>query len=114
MLWHLLTPSPPSNPDGYHSCYVLAGLGSAQTKWHYLSSTDNSSTSTSSSSSQPTTTNQLTSGFEWEPEPIMEGEAQVYNEADRVEALDPVFVVPVGVAKRTRAFFERRGFRGDV
>lgn len=40
----------------------------------------------------------------------MEGEAQVYNEVDRVEVLDPVFVVPVGVAKRTRAFFEGRGF----
>lgn len=87
-----------SNPDGYHSCYVLAGLGSAQTKWHYVSST--------APSPYP-----LSAGFQWEPEPLSGEEmGQVYDESDRVDVLDPVFVIPVGVAARTRKWYEGKEF----
>jgi protein farnesyltransferase subunit beta len=48
-------------------------------------------------------------GYQWTPTPIVE-EGQVFDEVDRVEALDPVFVVPVGVADRTRSWFEGKGF----
>lgn len=93
----------PSTPDGYHSCYVLSGLGNAQTKWHFLSS----STDEGSNESR----GQLTAGFQWEPQPLpLSAEGQVYDEKDRVEVLDPVYVVPVGVAARTRRWYEGRAF----
>lgn len=52
---------------------------------------------------------QLMAGYQWAPERIVE-EGQVFDEVDRVEALDPVFVVPAGVAERTRKWFEIRRF----
>jgi protein farnesyltransferase subunit beta len=76
---------------------VLAGLGGAQTKWHFVPPTDSASTGA------------MMSGYQWVAEPLA-GAGQVYDEEDRVGALDPVFVVPVGVAARTRAYFESRGF----
>lgn len=78
---------------------MLAGLGSAQTKWHFHSSADGEHEG------------RLTAGYQWTPEPLVgEGEGQVCDEADRVGLLDPVFVVPVGVAERTRRFYEGRDF----
>lgn len=40
---------------------------------------------------------------------MVEEEKQVFNEQDRVELIHPVFVLPWGVAERTRRYFERRG-----
>lgn len=101
-----LRDKPGANSDGYHSCYVLAGLGSAQTKWHFYSLKDLSS---NDMSSEPQHAGQLMAGYQWAPEQIVE-EGQVFDEVDRVEALDPVFVVPAGVAERTRKWFEVRRF----
>jgi protein farnesyltransferase subunit beta len=57
------------------------------------------------------TPSQLTAGLQWEPEPLSGVEnGQVYDEKDRVVVLDPIFVVPVGVAARTRQWYEGRGF----
>jgi protein farnesyltransferase subunit beta len=54
---------------------------------------------------------QLTTGLQWEPEPLSGVQnGQVYDEKDRVAVLDPIFVVPVGVAARTRQWYEGRGF----
>ena len=36
---------------------------------------------------------------------------QIYDEGDRVGTVHPVFVVPEGVAERTRAYYESRGWR---
>jgi protein farnesyltransferase subunit beta len=81
--------------DGYHSCYVLAGLSSAQHKWHF----------TGTKSVQKSG---LIAPYQWYAEKYV-GEEQIYDEEDRVNVLHPVFVVPVGVAEQTRAYFESIG-----
>ena len=37
------------------------------------------------------------------------GQAQIYDEKDRVKTVHPVFVVPEGVAEATRAYFATKG-----
>jgi protein farnesyltransferase subunit beta len=39
----------------------------------------------------------------------MTGESQIYNELDRVGTLHPIFVIPEGVAEKTRAYFASKG-----
>jgi protein farnesyltransferase subunit beta len=80
--------------DAYHSCYVLAGLSSAQHLWTY---------NAPDSPKQP-----LSSAYNWSVSTAVPGE-QVFDEEDRVGPLHPVFVIPEGVAERVRAHFERPG-----
>jgi len=86
-----------SNSDSYHTCYVLAGLSSAQHKWHF---------NTSIPASQAVGT--LPSPYQWTVEPIHE-EDQIYDEKDRLGAVHPVFVIPEGIAEQTRAYFASKG-----
>ncbi|TAQ88026.1 hypothetical protein B7494_g3645 [Chlorociboria aeruginascens] len=83
--------------DAYHTCYVLAGLSSAQHKWHFNSPAINAESS-----------GILTSPYQWTVEPFI-GETQIYDEEDRVGVLHPVFVIPEGVAEETRAYFASKG-----
>jgi protein farnesyltransferase subunit beta len=76
---------------------VLAGLSSAQHKWHFTTAT----TEVDSSGT-------LLSAYQWQSEPIIE-ETQVYDEEDRVGTLHPVFVIPEGIAEKTREYFESKG-----
>jgi protein farnesyltransferase subunit beta len=50
----------------------------------------------------------LSSAYQWTSEAIAE-ESQIFDEADRVETLHPVFVIPEGVAETTRAYFASKG-----
>jgi protein farnesyltransferase subunit beta len=86
-----------SNSDAYHTCYVLAGLSSAQHKWHF-----------NTAATKEETTGILSSAYQWTSEPIIE-ESQIYDEEDRVGTLHPVFVIPEGSAEETRAYFASKG-----
>jgi protein farnesyltransferase subunit beta len=86
-----------SNSDAYHTCYVLAGLSSAQHKWHF-----------NTAATKGETTGILSSAYQWTSEPNIE-ESQIYDEEDRVGTLHPVFVIPEGIAEKTRAYFASKG-----
>lgn len=76
---------------------MLAGLSSAQNKWHW-------------DPSMAPVSGTLRSAYQWRAEAMVEAD-QIYDEGDRVGTVHPVFVVPEGVAERTRAYYESRGWR---
>ncbi len=88
---------PYSNPDSYHTCYVVAGLSSAQHKWHF-----------NATPSKAETSGILSAPYQWTCEPFVDT-TQIYEEEDRVGTLHPVFVIPEGVAEQTRAYFASKG-----
>ncbi|KAG0648919.1 Ras s prenyltransferase subunit beta [Hyphodiscus hymeniophilus] len=92
-----LRDKPSHNSDAYHTCYVLAGLSSAQHKWHF-----------NTPATKKGSTGILSSAYQWTSEPIIET-SQIYDEEDRVGTLHPVFVIPEGIAEETRAYFVSKG-----
>ena len=86
-----------SNSDSYHTCYVLAGLSSAQHKWRFNASIPG-----------PEAVGTLPAPYQWTVEPTHE-EDQIYDEKDRVGTVHPVFVIPEGIAEQTRAYFASKG-----
>lgn len=92
-----LTFPPLSASDAYHTCYVLAGLTSAQTNWHFDASPPGSGLRSFPSAA-----------FQWHSEPIIE-DSQVFDEGDRIGTLHPVFVIPPGTAEEMRAHFASKG-----
>ena len=85
-----------SSSDSYHTCYVLAGLSSAQHKWHF------------SAVASETVLTSLNSPYRWSSEKFVE-KVQVYDESDRVNTLHPVFVIPEGVSEATSSYFASKG-----
>lgn len=83
--------------DSYHTCYVLAGLSSAQHKWHF-----------NDSAMRMESSGTLSSPYQWTSEVFVE-ESQIYDEEDRVRTLHPVFVIPEGAAEEMRAYFSSKG-----
>ncbi|PBP27932.1 prenyltransferase and squalene oxidase [Diplocarpon rosae] len=92
-----LRDKPSHTSDSYHTCYVLAGLSSAQNNWLF-----------NASESQTQAGDPLTSAFQWNSEPIIES-SQIFDEQDRIGTLHPVFVIPQGTAEEMRAYFTSRG-----
>ncbi|KAI9876551.1 MAG: CAAX farnesyltransferase (FTase) subunit beta [Pleopsidium flavum] len=89
------------HPDSYHSCYILAGLSSAQ---HYYCLSDQDRTE----SPGP-----LSSAFQWthsetRRDPSDEEEALICDEDDRLKVLHPIYVIPWGVAEKTRAWYDAK------
>ncbi|KAI1436221.1 terpenoid cyclases/Protein prenyltransferase [Xylaria sp. CBS 124048] len=82
-------PSAPS--DAYHTCYVLSGLSSAQHNVHILSSD----------------TGETMMPWTYEVLPRLD-EAQVYEEKDRVNPTDPVFVIPEEKRRDIMSYFSAR------
>ena len=85
-------------PDWYHTCYVLAGLSSAQ-HYYYFSQKGSFDASVA-----------LSSAFHWEaseiiPTPDGRAEDTVFDEKDRVRLIHPVYVLPWGVAESARTWF---------
>ncbi|KAI9700048.1 MAG: CAAX farnesyltransferase (FTase) subunit beta [Candelina mexicana] len=96
-----LRDKPSKHPDSYHSCYVLAGLSSAQ-HYYYFQEHD------ASQLAAP-----LSSAFHWASSqiiPASDGEEQpsVFDTEDRVNLIHPIYVIPWGVAERTRAWYEAK------
>ncbi|KAH8599639.1 terpenoid cyclases/protein prenyltransferase alpha-alpha toroid [Bisporella sp. PMI_857] len=75
-----------SKSDAYHTCYVLAGLSSAQHKWHF-----------DTKISKMSSLGGLISAYQWSAESVMK-ETQAYDEEDRVNTIHP-----------TREYFTLKG-----
>lgn len=75
----------------------MAGLSSAQHKWHFNAS----ALGTASGET-------LSSPYQWTSEVFRE-ETQIYDEVDRIRTLHPVFVIPEGAAEEMRAYFSSKG-----
>lgn len=84
-------PTPHRPPDAYHTCYNLAGLSAAQHQVRHVGSTDAS------------TTSPLTAGFRWaHVRDASEEAAGKGAEGGSVLALNPVYVIPLGLAEAAR------------
>ncbi|KAI9765596.1 MAG: CAAX farnesyltransferase (FTase) subunit beta [Geoglossum simile] len=93
-----LRDKPSKLPDAYHTCYILAGLSSAQ-HYYYFSRKGTFDASIA-----------LSSAFHWEASeiiPTADGRAEdtVFDEKDRVRLIHPVYVLPWGVAESVRTWF---------
>ncbi|KAM3535262.1 hypothetical protein MY4038_001503 [Beauveria bassiana] len=73
-----LRDKPSKYSDAYHTCYVLAGLSSAQHKWTVQTARPTGSAG---------------GADEWEALPYIEDE-QVFDENDRIGTTHPVYVIP--------------------
>jgi protein farnesyltransferase subunit beta len=88
-----LRDKPSKHPDSYHSCYVLAGLSTAQ---HHFAYKEVERAGVVGASA----------GFGWK----VEGKADVIcDEDDWVRPVHPLFVVPIERAEKCRAYFEAKG-----
>jgi protein farnesyltransferase subunit beta len=120
-------------PDAYHSCYVLAGLSSAQHHYYIKESpaydqedlqtgvegvSIGQETFPMGKTEQPieeaeSTSGNLLAAFKWAAStsiPSSSGglEEQIFDEQDRVKLVHPVFLIPWGVAEKTRSWYEAR------
>ncbi|KIW02375.1 uncharacterized protein PV09_06197 [Verruconis gallopava] len=88
-----LRDKPSKGPDGYHSCYVLAGLSAAQ---HVYAFQDQEKLELVKG----------TAGFGWTVAGRAEG--LPVEEQDRVRAIHPVFVIPFERVEECRNYFEEK------
>ncbi|OQD81166.1 hypothetical protein PENANT_c029G03136 [Penicillium antarcticum] len=86
-----LRDKPGKHVDSYHTCYVLAGLSATQHN-HYR--TDSSVSSEG-----------FASAFSWKSTPS-QAEDNVFDKADRLESLHPLYVIPHKAAEKMRLWFE--------
>ncbi|KAF4992446.1 hypothetical protein FGRMN_7191 [Fusarium graminum] len=81
--------------DAYHTCYVLSGLSAAQHKWNLDAARPHEADMT---------------GDSWSATPYMEGE-QIFDEADRVATVHPVYVIPQHKVEGMQSYFSsKQGF----
>ncbi len=78
--------------DAYHSCYVLSGLSSAQHQWELED--ELSSTSVLGP----------TADSVWAVLPYLDG-PQVFDNADRVRPIHPVYAIPQQQVRAVKEFF---------
>ncbi|GME47222.1 protein farnesyltransferase subunit beta [Neofusicoccum parvum] len=95
----------PGKPvDGYHSCYNLSGLSAGQYRYRYVPATAAASPEHGSFSPP------LAAGFHWaaaDTDAAADDE-RVWDEADRVGKVNPVYVTPWGKAEEARRYFEEK------
>nr|POE74668.1 protein farnesyltransferase subunit beta [Quercus suber] len=91
---------PSARPDGYHTCYSLAGLSAAQNHYTY----------------QPfptpaTPPTDLSAAFQWTAHRASAAERDEwgFDAADAVDFVHPVFVIPMDAVQRARRRFAGRG-----
>ncbi|RKF64769.1 Protein farnesyltransferase subunit beta [Erysiphe neolycopersici] len=83
----------PSQSDTYHTCYVLAGLSSAQNKWYFKNSPS------------PNMINSLLhAAFSWRTEARLCNK-QLYDDTDRLNSLHPLFVIPEDAVQKIYIYF---------
>lgn len=112
-----LRDKPGTRPDGYHTCYSLAGLSAAQNHYYYSDPSATFSPSSPSSSPPPSSSpsqghqiqdvGRLTAAFNWHAEKPTDEERRKcgFEEADEVGFVHPVFVIPFEAVERTRRAF---------
>lgn len=95
-----LRDKPGKGPDAYHTCYNLAGLSAAQHKYVYDENVN-----------KTLGTGNYGAPFHWKTEGRYDGEDVVWDEADALRAVHPVFVIPFMAVYETRKYFEdKEGF----
>ncbi|KAL7817677.1 prenyltransferase [Trichoderma aethiopicum] len=86
---------PSKYSDAYHSCYVLSGLSSAQTKWRLVASRADEA---------------VLGEDRWEATPHMSG-VQIFDEEDRIGTTHPVYAIPPHRVEAIRSYFlSKEGF----
>lgn len=88
-----LRDKPSHRSDTYHTCYVLAGLSSAQNKWYFKKS-----------SKSNVVKSLLNSAFCWSTEARLCNK-QLYGEVDRLNSLHPLFVIPEDAVQKIYLHF---------
>lgn len=85
-------------PDGYHSCYTLAGLSSAQHYKYWRSGGDGDAFSA------------LESAFGWAftSQPPDDGSEQIDDTEDRVISIHPIYVIPWTAVERSHSWFSAK------
>ncbi|KAI9889979.1 MAG: hypothetical protein M1814_004597 [Vezdaea aestivalis] len=118
-----LRDKPSKNPDGYHTCYILAGLSMTQYTYHYstinfVESLEQHRGATSHPLSEliaeienkadSATSSHISSAFSWVGHRKLKSEAslQIYGDEDIVKMIHPIFVVPWGKAEKARVWFQ--------
>ncbi|KAG8157478.1 hypothetical protein KVR01_012520 [Diaporthe batatas] len=110
-----LRDKPGRTSDGYHSCYVLSGLSSAQHKSELDDAVASGDDASQSDAVNPGSTLLSGSGqpchaTSWSVTPYLD-EAQIFDEQDRLVPLHPLYTIPVGrVADIKRYFYAKPGF----
>lgn len=103
--------NPSSPPDPYHTCYILSGLSIAQHHAFHRGSA-------ASPFPQPAS---LSSPFAWDAVPAVRPSSTasdldpgpsdvVFEDADRLQPLNPVFSIPQEAATAMREWCARRPF----
>ena len=94
---------PRALPDGYHTCYSLAGLSHAQNHYEYCEDEDGDGDGHEAGSGR-----RLTAGFRWRARAPSEAEMREWRceRADVVAFVHPVFVVPMETVELARAEFD--------
>ncbi|KXL45271.1 hypothetical protein M433DRAFT_151129 [Acidomyces richmondensis BFW] len=92
---------PSTRPDGYHTCYSLAGLSAAQNHYWY----------DPRGQTEDEKTGRLLAAFNWSHERASPEELKAWKteESDVVEFVHPVFVIPFAAVERVRVEFEGGG-----
>ncbi|PSN60944.1 terpenoid cyclases/Protein prenyltransferase [Corynespora cassiicola Philippines] len=92
-----LVDKPGKRPDGYHTCYNLAGLSAVQHRNVY--------------DGRDSVDGDLGAPYRWRAEGEYAGEGVVWGEGDVVGKVHPVFAIPYGAAEECRRYFEaKKGF----
>lgn len=90
--------------DPYHTCYVLSGLSSAQHKWELVAPEGEPALSAGDS-------DMPTDSTSWLVSPVVGDDTQVFDEADRVNTLHPVYAIPADCVAEIQGFFgAKEGF----
>lgn len=87
-----LRDKPSKHPDGYHSCYSLAGISACQ----YIAQWD-------PKGAEHVAGNPLTSAYGWKIKGVAVGP---WEEKDLIQPVHPIFVIPLEKATRCREYFE--------
>ena len=92
---------PSTRPDGYHTCYSLAGLSHAENRYTY----------DVEAAARDERSGRLTAAFNWSARrPTAEEMRELGVEGEElVEFVHPVFVLPTGVVERAKRQFEGLG-----
>ncbi|MDI1491874.1 MAG: CAAX farnesyltransferase (FTase) subunit beta [Ramalina farinacea] len=97
-----LRDKPNTGPDGYHTCYALAGFSYAQ------------HSSTFDDAAQSSSANGLAAPFGWVPtsRPADQGNERstepAYDIEDTLQPLHPIYVIPWHAVEQTRAFYSAK------
>nr|POE47173.1 protein farnesyltransferase subunit beta [Quercus suber] len=104
---------PSTHPDGYHTCYALAGLSAAQNvyTYHHPPSADPAAAAIAAAAAEEDAHKPAQAAFHWSARRPSAAERARwgFDDADAVDCVHPVFVIPMAAVERARRAFAGRG-----